>query len=58
MFNRPPETMRSTHPSKRIIESSVQELKFNILQDVRYEAVRVAADLACQRSAVFGKLHS
>jgi hypothetical protein len=43
---------------ERIIESSVQELKFNLLQDVRYEAVRVAADLACQRSAVFGKLHS
>jgi hypothetical protein len=43
---------------ERIIESSIQELKFNILQNVRYEAVRVAADLACERSATLGKLGS
>jgi hypothetical protein len=40
---------------ERIIQSSVQELKFNILSDVRYEVVRIATDLACQRPASVGK---
>jgi hypothetical protein len=43
---------------ERIIESSVQELKFNLLQDVRYEAVRVAADLVGQRSVALGTFNS
>jgi hypothetical protein len=42
---------------KRLIKNSIQELKFNILQDVRYEAMRVAADLACQRSALLVSLN-
>jgi hypothetical protein len=40
---------------ERIIRTSVQEIKFNILHDVRYAAVRVATDQACQRSAIAGK---
>jgi hypothetical protein len=41
-----------------IIASSVQELRFNILQDVRFKAVRVACDMACQRSVGKGKCTS
>jgi hypothetical protein len=40
---------------ERIINTSIQEVKFNILQDVRYTSVRVATFQACQRSAAAGK---
>jgi hypothetical protein len=37
---------------EKIIKSSIQEVKFNILQDVRYSSVWVAA---CQHSPTAGK---
>jgi hypothetical protein len=41
---------------ERMIATSISEVKFNILTDVRFARVRVAADQAAHRSAAAGKI--
>jgi hypothetical protein len=39
---------------ERVIKTYVQKLKFNILQEMKYEAICVAINLTCQWSAAIG----
>jgi hypothetical protein len=45
-----------TRQEERMIAIFVSEVKFNILTDVRFAGVRVAADQAAHQSAAVGKV--